>query len=81
MRSRVRTRGKSCKTFPQVGFHQIRFRVHQKCKPRHKAPPRLRIQHEVVAGPRDDPRETFIIRLRQSATIGGRRSTAPRLQF
>jgi hypothetical protein len=35
----------------------------------------------MVSGPRDDPRETFIIRLRQSATIGGRRFTAPRLQL
>jgi hypothetical protein len=44
-------------------------------------PHRLRVQHEVVVGPRDDPHETFVIHLRQSTTIGGRRFTALRLQL
>lgn len=37
-------------------------------------------QHQVIAGPRDDPHETLDIHLRQNSAIGGRTFTVPRPQ-
>jgi len=36
---------------------------------RNSRPRRLCAQHQVIAGPRDDPHETLIIHLRQSLSI------------